>query len=426
VGGVLHGRVGPFQQPIANQHLFGVERRDLFIAEVQQIAQNLLVVLAQQVGVQRVTFAERGTGVRETSTRLFDKSIGPGHVSAVQLLRRRPENMSGLDRKFSIAPMMEWTDRHCRFFHRLLTRRALIYTEMITTGAVLHGDRARLLAFDPAEHPVAIQLGGCDPRRLADCARIVADHGYDEVNLNVGCPSERVQEGRFGACLMAEPQLVGDCVAAMKAAVAVPVTVKCRIGIDDQDPEEALEALTRAVEQAGTDALVVHARKAWLRGLSPRENRDLPPLDYGRVERLKAAHPGLVVVLNGGVGDLEQAAALLGRLDGVMMGRAAYQEPWRLLAVDPLLFGTPAPFTEAKEAAEALLPYVERELARGVRLHAITRHVLGLFRGVPGARAFRRQLATEAVKPGADAGTFRAALALVPDASMSAAQDAAA
>jgi tRNA-dihydrouridine synthase A len=334
--------------------------------------------------------------------------------------------MSGLDRKFSIAPMMKWTDRHCRFFHRLLTRRALIYTEMITTGAVLHGDRARLLAFDPAEHPVAIQLGGCDPRRLAACARIVADHGYDEVNLNVGCPSERVQEGRFGACLMAEPQLVGDCVAAMKAAVAIPVTVKCRLGIDDQDPEEALETLTRAVEQAGTDALVVHARKAWLRGLSPRENRDLPPLDYGRVERLKAAHPGLVVVLNGGVGDLEQAAAVLGRLDGVMMGRAAYQEPWRLLAVDPSLFGTPAPFTGAKAAAEALLPYVERELARGTRLHCVTRHVLGLFRGVPGARAFRRHLATEAVKPGADAATFRAALALVPDASMPAALDAAA
>ena len=322
--------------------------------------------------------------------------------------------------------MMEWTDRHCRFFHRLLTRRALIYTEMITTGAVLHGDRARLLAFDPAEHPVAIQLGGCDPRQLAACARIVADHGYDEVNLNIGCPSERVQEGRFGACLMAEPQLVGDCVAAMKAAVAIPVTVKCRIGIDDQDPEEALETLTRVVEQAGTDALVVHARKAWLRGLSPRENRDLPPLDYGRVERLKAAHPGLVVVLNGGVGDLEQAAALLGRLDGVMMGRAAYQEPWRLPAVDPSLFGTPAPFTGANAAAEALLPYVERELARGTRLHAITRHVLGLFRGVPGARAFRRHLAIEAVKPRADAATFRAALALVPDASMPATQDAAA
>ena len=311
--------------------------------------------------------------------------------------------------------MMEWTDRHCRFFHRLLTRRALIYTEMITTGAVLHGDRARLLAHDPAEHPVALQLGGCDPRQLALCARIAADLGYDEINLNVGCPSDRVQEGRFGACLMAEPALVGECVAAMKASVEVPVTVKCRVGIDEQDPEEALEALTCAVEQAGVAALIVHARKAWLQGLSPRENRDLPPLDYDRVHRLKAAHPRLVVVLNGGIASLEQAAAHLDRLDGVMMGRAAYQEPWRLLAVDPLLFGEPAPFPAPKVAAEALIPYIERELECGTRLAAITRHVLGLFRGVPGARAFRRHLATEAVKPGARADVFAAALSLVVD-----------
>jgi tRNA-dihydrouridine synthase A len=317
--------------------------------------------------------------------------------------------------RFCIAPMMEWTDRHCRFFHRLLTRRALIYTEMITTGAVLHGDRARLLAFDPAEHPVALQLGGCDPRALAACARIAADFGYDEVNLNVGCPSDRVQEGRFGACLMAEPALVGECVAAMAASVKVPVTVKCRIGIDDQDPEEALDALTHALAGAGVAALIVHARKAWLEGLSPRENREVPPLDYARVYRLKAAHPGLAIVLNGGVADLAQAAAHLARVDGVMMGRAAYQEPWRLLAVDPLLFSAGVPFLSAKAAAQALIPYIERELARGTRLHAITRHVLGLFRGVPGARAFRRQLATEAVKPGANASVFRAALALVVD-----------
>jgi tRNA-dihydrouridine synthase A len=317
--------------------------------------------------------------------------------------------------RFAIAPMMEWTDRHCRFFHRLLTRRALIYTEMITTGAVLHGDRARLLTYDPAEHPVALQLGGSDPQMLAECARIAAELGYDEVNLNVGCPSDRVQEGRFGACLMAEPSLVGDCVAAMKANVNVPVTVKCRIGIDDQDPEEALEALTCAVEQAGVDGLVVHARKAWLDGLSPRENRDIPPLDYDRVHRLKAAHPALAIVLNGGIADLDQAAAQLARLDGVMMGRAAYQEPWRLLAVDAVLFGEPARLESPKVAAEALIPYIERELLRGTRLHAITRHVLGLFRGVPGARAFRRHLATEAVRPGADAATFRAALALIVD-----------
>ena len=317
--------------------------------------------------------------------------------------------------RFSIAPMMEWTDRHCRFFHRLLTRRATLYTEMITTGAVLHGDRARLLAFDRAEHPVALQLGGSDPRQLAQCARIAADLGYDEVNLNVGCPSDRVQEGRFGACLMAEPALVGDCVAAMTGSVKIPVTVKCRIGIDEQDPEEALETLTNAVEQAGVAALIVHARKAWLAGLSPRENRDVPPLDYARVYRLKAAHRGLAVVINGGVLDLDQVRTHLAHLDGVMMGRAAYQEPWRLLEVDLLLFGEPARFASPREAAEALIPYLERELARGTRLHAITRHVLGLFRGVPGARAFRRHLATEGVKSGADAHTFRAALALVVD-----------
>jgi tRNA-dihydrouridine synthase A len=286
---------------------------------------------------------------------------------------------------------------------------------MVTTGAVIHGDRARLLGHDPAEHPVALQLGGSDPRALAQCAAIGADFGYAEINLNVGCPSDRVQEGRFGACLMAEPALVGDCVAAMKASVRVPVTVKCRIGIDEQDPEAALDALASAVKVAGVDALIVHARKAWLKGLSPRENRDVPPLDYGRVHRLKEAHPNLPVVLNGGIASVEQASAHLDRLDGVMMGRAAYQEPWRLLAVDSELFRQAAPFADAKAAALALLPYIERELARGVRLHAITRHVLGLFRGVPGARAFRRHLATEGVKPTADAATFRQALALVLD-----------
>src|ERR1700691_4545031 len=246
--------------------------------------------------------------------------------------------------------MMEWTDRHCRFFHRLLTRHALIYTEMITTGAVLHGDRARLLDFDPFEHPVALQLGGSDPRALAQCARIAEEHGYDEVNLNVGCPSDRVQDGRFGACLMAEPGLVGDCVAAMKAAVSIPVTVKCRIGIDDQDPEQALELFAQAIERAGADALIVHARKAWLKGLSPKENREVPPLDYERVYRLKAAHPRLTVVLNGGVGNAEDSRAHLAYVDGVMMGRAAYQEPWRLLAADPVFFGEDARFASPRDA----------------------------------------------------------------------------
>jgi tRNA-dihydrouridine synthase A len=320
-----------------------------------------------------------------------------------------------LSRRFSVAPMMDWTDRHCRFFHRLLTRRTLLYTEMLTTGAVLHGDRTRLLAFDPFEYPVALQLGGSDPKALAASAHIGADFGYDEVNLNIGCPSDRVQEGRFGACLMAEPALVADGVAAMKAAVDIPVTVKCRIGIDEQDPNEALFAFAEAMKAAGADALVVHARKAWLKGLSPRENRDVPPLDYECVRRLKAAHPDLAIVLNGGIASLDQARAELATFDGVMMGRAAYQEPWRLLAVDPVLFDEPAPFASPKDAANALIPYIERELAQGVRLNAITRHVLGLFRSVPGARAFRRHLATEAVKPGASAQVMADALALVLD-----------
>jgi len=311
--------------------------------------------------------------------------------------------------------MMDWTDRHCRFFHRLLTRRTLLYTEMLTTGAVLHGDRARLLGFDPAEHPVAVQLGGSDPRALADSARIAEDFGYDEVNLNVGCPSDRVQEGRFGACLMAEPRLVADCVAAMKRAVRVPVTVKCRLGIDDQDPETALAAMAQAVREAGVDALIVHARKAWLKGLSPRENRDVPPLDYGRVHRLKAAMPDMTIVINGGIGSIAQAQQQLAHVDGVMMGRAAYQEPWRLMAVDPVLYGAAAPVASPREAVLALLPYVERVLSGGARLHAVTRHILGLFRGVPGARAFRRHLATDAVKPGADATVLLAALAHIPE-----------
>ena len=318
-------------------------------------------------------------------------------------------------RTFSIAPMMDWTDRHCRSFHRLLTRRALLYTEMITTGAVLHGDRRRLLRFDPAEHPVALQLGGAEPGALARCARIGAELGYDEINLNVGCPSDRVQEARFGACLMAEPALVGDCVAAMKAAVAVPVTVKCRIGIDEQDPEQSLETFACAVEHAGVDALIVHARKAWLKGLSPRENRDIPPLDYDRVYRLKAAHPDLHISVNGGIGSIEAAREHLAHVDGVMMGRAAYQEPWRLLAADSVLFGNAAPCATAKHALEAFFPYIERELSEGTRLHAMTRHILGMFHGVPGARAFRRHIAVHAVKPDAGIAVLRDALALVVD-----------
>ncbi|MFA6267575.1 MAG: tRNA dihydrouridine(20/20a) synthase DusA [Pseudolabrys sp.] len=318
-------------------------------------------------------------------------------------------------RRFSIAPMMDWTDRHCRFFHRLMTRRALLYTEMVTTGAVIHGDRERLLGFGAAERPVALQLGGSDPAALAESARIGEGFGYDEINLNVGCPSDRVQEGRFGACLMLEPPLVAASVMAMKAAVSVPVTVKCRIGVDDQDPEQVLFDFAAQVKAAGADALIVHARKAWLKGLSPKENREVPPLDYAIVHRLKDANPDWPIVLNGGLASLEQAHDNRGGLDGVMLGRAAYHEPWRLMGVDPMFFGQAAPFASAKEVAFALMPYIEEQTAKGVRLNSITRHVLGLFRAVPGARAFRRHLATEAVKPGATASVMADALALLVD-----------
>jgi len=310
---------------------------------------------------------------------------------------------------------MDWTDRHCRFFHRLMSRRALLYTEMLTTGAVIHGDRARLLGFDPAEQPLALQLGGCDPRQLAFAAKIGADLGYDEINLNVGCPSDRVQNGRFGACLMAEPARVVDGVGAMKAAVAVPVTVKCRLGIDDQDAEESLDRFADLIVAAGADALIVHARKAWLKGLSPRENRDVPPLDHARVHRLKKRLKDFPVIVNGGIRTLDEAAAHLQHMDGVMLGRAAYEEPSLLLDVDRRFFGAAAPAASAHEAVEELMPYIERELAKGARLHDITRHLLGLFRGVPGARSFRRHLATEAVKPGAGMAVLRHALALVLD-----------
>jgi tRNA-dihydrouridine synthase A len=311
--------------------------------------------------------------------------------------------------------MMDWTDRHCRVFHRHLTRRARLYTEMLTTGAVIHGDRTRLLGFDPGEHPLALQLGGSDPRDLATSAKIGEDFGYDEINLNVGCPSDRVKDGRFGACLMAEPELVASCVDAMKRAVKIPVTVKCRIGIDEQDPEVSLDTLARGVIAAGADVLIVHARKAWLSGLSPKQNRDIPPLDYDRVYRLKAALPSMPIVINGGIASLEAARAHLGHADGAMLGRAAYQEPWRLLRVDPLLFGEAAPHATMKDALAAMLPYIERELSRGTRLHAITRHFVGAFHAVPGARAFRRHLAEQGVKPGAGTGVLRDAIALVED-----------
>jgi tRNA-dihydrouridine synthase A len=321
--------------------------------------------------------------------------------------------MTPWDSRFSVAPMMDWTDRHCRVFHRLLSRRALLYTEMLTTGAIIHGDRARLLGFDASEHPVALQLGGSDPADLALAAKIGEDFGYDEVNINVGCPSDRVKDGRFGACLMAEPDLVARGVAAMKAAVKIPVTVKCRIGIDEQDPEIALDALARAVVAAGADGLVVHARKAWLNGLSPKQNRDVPPLDYDRVYRLKAAMPDVPISINGGIKSIGEAAAHLAYVDGAMLGRAAYQEPWRLLAVDPEIYGEPAQYATMKDVFEAMMPYIADQLAQGTRLHSMTRHFVGAFHGVRGARAFRRYLAENGTPHGAGLDVLRAAIALV-------------
>ena len=311
--------------------------------------------------------------------------------------------------RFSTAPLMDWTDRHCRAFHRTLSRRALVYTEMVTTGAVLHGDRERLLGFDPCEHPVALQLGGSDPKDLALAARIGVDLGYDEINLNVGCPSDRVQSGRFGACLMREPELVAECMSAIRAAVDIPATVKCRIGVDDQAPEESLFRLVELCSAAGVTGFAVHARKAWLKGLSPKENREVPPLDYPLVYRLKQARPDLTIVLNGGIMSLEEASAHLEHVDGVMLGRAAYHEPALLGRVDQDLFGE-AGVVEPAQAVEAYLPYVRRELARGTHLAAMTRHMLGLFHGRPGARAWRRILTVEGARPGADIGVIERAL----------------
>lgn len=308
---------------------------------------------------------------------------------------------------------MDWTDRHCRFFHRILTTKALLYTEMVTTGALIHGPRARLLQFDPAEHPVALQLGGSEPGDLVQCARMAEDAGFDEVNLNIGCPSERVQKGAFGACLMREPDLVGDCVAAMRAAVKIPVTVKCRIGVDDQEPREALFGFVDRVARAGCETVIVHARKAWLKGLSPKDNREVPPLDYPLVYELKRARPGLRVVINGGITTLAQAREHLAHVDGVMMGRAAYQLPWVLADVDREIFGEAQRGLTRAQALEAFKPYVARELAKGVPLNAMTKNVLGLFNGLPGARAYRRHLSENAVKRGAGLGVIDEALALV-------------
>jgi tRNA-dihydrouridine synthase A len=309
--------------------------------------------------------------------------------------------------------MMDWTDRHCRFFHRQLTRRALLYTEMVVADAVIHGERARLLGFDALEHPVALQLGGSEPAKLAEAARIGEAFGYGEINLNVGCPSDRVQSGTFGACLMRTPALVGECVAAMKRAVAIPVTVKCRIGVDEQDPEVALDELADTVWMAGADALWVHARKAWLEGLSPKENRDIPPLDYDRVYRLKAKHLDRFVGINGGILSLDAAASHLQHVDGVMLGRAAYHTPGLLAEADALIFGDQTRDADWGGLVETMADYAARHIAAGGRLSHVTRHMVGLFHGVPGARRWRQILSTEATRPGAGPDVLPTAFAAV-------------
>jgi tRNA-dihydrouridine synthase A len=314
----------------------------------------------------------------------------------------------------SVAPMMEWTDRHCRYFLRRISRHALLYTEMVTTGAVLHGDRERLLGHHPDEHPLAIQLGGSDPAALVECARIAESLGFDEVNLNVGCPSDRVQSGRFGACLMAEPALVARCVEAMRRAVSVPVTVKSRIGIDDQAEWPALAGFVETVAAAGCTRFIVHARKAWLTGLSPRENRDIPPLRHDLVYRLKQTRPDLTVILNGGIAAMAEIDAHLRHVDGVMLGRAAYQNPYLLAAVDGRYFGGRRPVPTRHDIVRSMEGYIAAECAAGTPLAAMTRHMLGLFQGVPGARAWRRHLSENAHRPGAEVDVLRDAMAHIP------------
>ena len=322
-------------------------------------------------------------------------------------------SLTAQDIRFSVAPMMDWTDRHDRYFLRLMSRRARLYTEMVTADAILHGDRKKLLDYNPEEHKLALQLGGSDPAKLAEAAKIGADWGYDEINLNVGCPSDRVQSGSFGACLMQEPDLVADCMAAMRAAVSVPVTVKSRIGVDAQEPEEALFTLVEKCKSVGVTHFIVHARKAWLEGLSPKENRDIPPLDYPLVCALKKAHPDLLISINGGIENITDSEAHLTRVDGVMLGRAPYKNPYLLAEVDGALFGDTTPPPSREEIVAQLIPYAERLVANGTPLHALTRHVMGLFQSQPGGRLWRRHLSENAPKRGDDATVLREALDLV-------------
>jgi len=317
--------------------------------------------------------------------------------------------------RFSVAPMMDWTDRHCRFFHRVLTRHAVLYTEMVTARAIRHGDRAKLLDFDAREQPVVLQLGGSEPDVLAEAARVGEEWGYSEINLNVGCPSDRVQGGHFGACLMAEPKLVADCYAAMQDAVNIPVTIKCRIGIDDQDEDADLQRFVESVAAAGCKTFIVHARKAWLHGLSPKENREIPPLNYERVYRLKKSRPDLAIIINGGIASVKDGLAHLSHVDGVMLGRVAYHHPWELTEVDPLFAGEGVRVATRREAVEEMLPYIAEQVADGQSLHRITRHMLGLYHGQPGGRIWRQVLSTEAGRHGAGIDVLEKAVALVEE-----------
>ncbi len=315
-----------------------------------------------------------------------------------------------LNRRFTAAPMMEWSDTHCRSFWRLLTKEAVLYSEMVTTGALIYGDRKRFLEFNACEHPLALQLGGSDPKALAECARIAEDWGYNEVNLNCGCPSDRVQNNMIGACLMAEPKLVAECIAAMQAAVTIPVTIKHRIGIDDMEDYEGMLDFVRTVADTGCNTFIVHARKAWLKGLSPKENREIPPLQYDKVAQLKKDHPELEIIINGGITTLEQSLHLLNDVDGVMLGREIYHNPYLLAEVDQRIYGIDRPVMTREQVIEGFIAYAEEQLAKGVRLNYITRHILGLYQGLPGARKFRRVISEQAHKPNAGIEVIKAAL----------------
>lgn len=323
--------------------------------------------------------------------------------------------MSNINRKFTVAPMLDWTDRHCRYFHRLLTKQALLYTEMVTTGALLNGDVERHLRFNAFEQPVALQLGGSEPKEMVACARLAEDYGYAEVNINVGCPSERVQKGAFGACLMAEPHLIADCVAAMQAAVNMPVTVKNRIGIDEQQERDSLFNFVETVAQAGCQTFIVHARKAWLKGLSPKENREIPPLNYALVYELKQAFPQLEIIINGGITTLEQCQHHLQWVDGVMVGREAYHNPWLLAQVDSQLYATPDSFNQRRAVIDAFIPYIEQQLSQGGTLAPMSKPILGLFQGIAGARYWRRYISENAFKPNADAKILLQAMQKILD-----------